>query len=79
MRRINITALRQHLPEHVQAAQAGEEILISVNGRTVAKLGPVPDQRAAAQAKLAALRGSAHLGDVLSPIGDTWNADDAAV
>ena len=58
MTSINITELRQHLPEYLKQVQAGEEVVITVHGKAIARI--VPDrqesERDAALKRLDALR-----------------------
>lgn len=42
MKRVGIREARQTLPQLVDAAQAGEEIVITRQGRPVAKIVPAP-------------------------------------
>lgn len=39
---VSIKSAREHLDELVQRVEAGEEIILTRDGRSVAKLGPVP-------------------------------------
>lgn len=43
MTSINITELRQHLPEYLKQVQAREEVVITVHGKAIARI--VPDLR----------------------------------
>ena len=72
MRKINVTDFRQHLPGYLKQVQQGEYIQITLHGKVVARL--VPEQDAAEEARklLSGWRSSAHIGDILSPIGEAW-------
>ncbi len=72
MRKVNVTDFRQHLPGYIKQVQQGEFIQITLHGKVVARL--VPERDAVEEAKTALLgwRGSAHIGDLLSPIGEAW-------
>jgi len=74
---VNVTELRQHLPAYLKQVQQGEEIAITLHGKTIARLmpGPGPSRREAALDRLAALRGKMILGDVLAPIDVEWTGD----
>ena len=74
MRQVNVSQLRDHLPEYLARAEAGEEILVTRHGRVVARLSAARDPRAEAKERLAALRGQARVGDVVSPIDVHWEA-----
>ncbi len=75
MRKVNVTDLRRHLPDYIKRVQRGEHIQITVHGKAVARLVPEKDMIEKANKALMAWRGSAHIGDVLSPIGKDWEAE----
>ena len=78
MRTVNVTDLRQHLPQYLKRVSKGEPILITVHGEVVARLVPEVDQAEKAREQLIALRKTARLGDVESPLDDvkwTYDAD----
>jgi prevent-host-death family protein len=53
--------------------QTGEEIVITKRGRPIARLVPC---REAHQLVFGYLAGTVHVkGDVITPIGEAWNAD----
>jgi prevent-host-death family protein len=45
MRTVNIHAAKTHLSRLVEAAAAGEEIIIAKSGKPVAKLGPLAAEK----------------------------------
>ncbi len=77
MTSINITELRQHLPEYLKQVQAGEEVVITVHGKAIARI--VPDHKEsecdAADKRLKALRGTVIAGDILALLDETWAGD----
>ena len=77
MSSVNVTELRQRLPEYLKQVQRGEEIAITLHGKTIARI--VPDrresEREAARARLEALRGRVIVGDILAPLDDGWTGD----
>ncbi|MGY6275110.1 type II toxin-antitoxin system Phd/YefM family antitoxin [Methylomonas sp. MgM2] len=77
MTAVNVTELRQHLPEYLKQVQLGEEITITVRGKTIARIVPDHDEtkREAALKRLSALRGKMIVGDILSPCSDEWTGD----
>lgn len=74
MHEVNVSDLRNHLPEYVTRAEGGEEILVTRRGRVVARLVAARDKGADAKEQLAALRGKARVGDVVTPIEADWEA-----
>jgi prevent-host-death family protein len=73
---INITELRQKLPAYIEQVRKGKELKITVRGKVVARLVPTADEGEAARRWLSALRksGKVHIGDVVSPAGEQWEA-----
>ena len=74
METIGISKLRENLLQYVKKAQEGEIITITSRGREVAKLGPLEDRMEEARKRLRELRKTAVLGDIVSPVGETWEA-----
>ena len=74
MHEVNVSELRNHLPEYLTRAESGEEILVTRRGRVIARLAPVTAAREQAKQRLAALRADARVGDVVSPITSDWAA-----
>ena len=72
MPEVDISELRSHLPEYLTRAETGEEILITRHGRIVARLAPYAGARERAKQGLVALRATATVGDVVSPIDSDW-------
>jgi prevent-host-death family protein len=74
MHEVNVSELRNRLPEYLALAEAGEDILVTRRGRVVARLSPARDVRAVARERLATLRSRARVGDVVSPTEVDWDA-----
>jgi prevent-host-death family protein len=72
---VNITELRQNLPTLIERVRKGQELRVTVRGRVVARIVPDRDDREAARAFLASLRGRCRIGDIISPSGDAWDAE----
>jgi len=74
MTSVNVTELRQHLPDYLKQVQQGEEIAITSHGKTIARL--IPDkqesEREAALKRLEALRGTVIVGDIMAPLDEEW-------
>ena len=77
MNSVNVTELRQHLPDYLKQVQQGEEIEITLHGKTIARI--VPDRkessREAALKRLEALRGTVIVGDIFAPLDEEWTGD----
>lgn len=77
MTSINVTELRQHLPDYLKQVQQGKEIAITLHGKTIARLVPERQEskREAALKRLEALRGTVIVGDILAPLDEEWTGD----
>ena len=77
MHLVNVTDLRQHLPEYLKQVQKGEEIVITLHGKSIARIVPnfSDNKREQALKRLDTLRGKMILGDILSPLNDEWTGD----
>jgi prevent-host-death family protein len=75
MHSVSITTLRNHLQEYLSGVARGDEILVTSHGKGVARILPPVDLRQEAKKKLHALRQHCMVGDVVSPLEDTWDAD----
>ena len=72
---INVTQLRQNLPEYLKQVREGKEVEISVHGKVIARLVPEAAKSDRAKKRLADLRKTAKVGDVTSPAGAAWTGD----
>ena len=75
MREVNVTELRNHLPAYLGAVRGGEQLLITSRGKVVAKLIPSSDPKQESRAFLESLRTKCRVGDVVTSVGDRWEAD----
>ena len=75
MPQVNVTELRQRLPFYLEQVSKGEELLITVHGRIIARIVPERDVREAPLPRLIALRDKRRIGDLLSPSGDAWDIE----
>lgn len=76
MKNVNITVLRQNLPNYLAQVERGETLRVTVRGRVIAEiLPPAPDKDEAAAAR-ARLRGSLlHYDQPLEPVipAEEWD------
>lgn len=77
MNSVNVSELRQHLPDYLKQVQQGLELAITSHGRTIARLIPNREEskRDAALKRLEALRGTVIVGDILAPLDEEWTGD----
>ncbi len=77
MASVNVTELRQHLPEYLKQVQEGEEIVITLHGKIIARI--VPDrqenEREMALNRLKLLQGTVISGDILALLDEEWAGD----
>ena len=74
MHEVNVSELLSRLQEYLALAEVGEEILVIRRGKVVARLSAARGVRSNARDRLVALRATAQVGDVVSPLGVDWNA-----
>lgn len=74
MKQVNIHEAKTHLSELIAAAEAGEEVVIARANRPTVKLVAVG--RRPGSSAFGCMQGTIRfVGDVVSPIGEPWNAD----
>lgn len=73
MKNVSISELRAHLPEFIQLANRKGPISITSRGREVAQIIPAQNKQQEALSKLASLRKTAKVGDLLSPVLTDWD------
>jgi prevent-host-death family protein len=71
---ISISELRQNLAEYLRRVKRGETLRVTQHGTVVARIEPEVSPKAAAKRRMAEIRKSVTLGDVISPIDVEWNA-----
>jgi prevent-host-death family protein len=76
MSEVNITELRKHLPTYLKQVSQGHEVLITSHGKIIARLIPEKNESEKAKQRLRSLRNECSIGDITSPIDDTWDAED---
>jgi len=74
---VNITEFRNHLPEYLGHVKKGEDIFLTSRGKVIARVTPVTDERVVARGALMQLRGTCRIGNVISPLDERWEANDA--
>ncbi len=77
MREVNVTELRNHLQSYLGQVQKGDELLVTLRGKVVARLLPGGDDRSAARERLETLRRKCRVGDVISPVEEVWEVERA--
>jgi len=75
MSEVNITELRQNLPDYLAEVRKGKELKVTVHGKVIARIVPEIDAKDSARRRLAALRAKCKVGDVISPAGERWDAE----
>ena len=75
MLEVKVTELRSHLQEYLASVQRGSEILVTSHGKVIARIIPPTNVKTEAILKLKELRKHCKIGDVLSPIDESWDAE----
>lgn len=75
MQKAKVTELRANLPDFIKKVMNGEEIQITLHGKSIARIIPEVDEIEAAQERLNELKGTVIQGDIISPIESEWTAD----
>ena len=73
MLQINVTEFRNHLPAYLEKVKCGEVLALTSRGRVVARLVPEVDEVKLARKWLADIRGTSVVGDVTSPLLESWD------
>jgi len=74
MTTIAVSELRANLMKVLEEIKHGAQIQITSRGKVVARLVPADAAQENAKAVLQQLSSGAVIGDVVSPIEETWNA-----
>lgn len=72
MLQINVTEFRNHLPAYLDKVKNGEEVALTSRGKVVARLLPETDESLKAREWLAGIRATSLVGDVTSPLDESW-------
>ena len=72
---VNVTQLRQNLPEYLRQVREGKEVEVTVHGKVIARLVPEAAKSVRAKKRLAEVRKTAKIGDVTSPARAAWTGD----
>lgn len=75
MASIEISEFRTNMRVILQRVQQGEVIGLLIGDKEIAKLIPPDYSRITARQTLEELRQTAVIGDVLSPMDETWHVD----
>jgi len=74
MERISMNEFQSNMTEIFRKIEAGEAVMITSQGREVAKIVPPDSEMEKARKKLRELGKTAVVGDVLSPVGEEREA-----
>lgn len=72
---VNVTQLRQNLPDYLKQVQEGQEVEVTVRGKVIARIVPEAAKSERAKERLAELRKTAKVGDVTSTTDAAWSGD----
>ena len=74
MKQVTISEFRANLLKYLKIVQRGEQMNITSKGAMLATLIPPSSQQQTAREKLAKLAKTTEMHDVVTPIGDDWDA-----
>lgn len=74
METVGVSKLRENLMVFLKKVQNGETIIITSRGCEMARLVPLENKMEKSRKILQQLRKNAIVGDILSPIGEKWEA-----
>jgi len=75
MLEVSITTFRNHIPVYLDKVRKGEDIALTSRGKVIARLLPPEDERQNARQRLAELRATSRIDDVISPLVEEWEVD----
>ena len=75
MLEVSITTFRNHIPVYLDKVRKGEDIALTSRGKVIARLLPPEDERQNARQRIAELRATSRIDDVISPVDDEWEVD----
>lgn len=73
---IPISEFRANMPAFLKKVQNGVRIMITSHGKEVARMEPPTDEKEALWQAVLEMRKHAKIGDILSPTGEKWEAQD---
>lgn len=71
---VSISELRAHLPDFIRLANRKGAVCITSHGKEIARIVAAESPKEEARKKLEALRKTAKVGDLLSPVLTDWDA-----
>jgi len=74
MQTVGVSKFRNNMMAFLKMVQEGKTFTITSRGREIAMIVPLKNKTNAAREALEELRKTAHVGDVLSPISEKWEA-----
>ena len=75
MQSIGVSELRANLLKLHKRVEKGTTFLITSRGRVVAKIVPAQESVQEAEKKLTQVRETAKIYDIVTPIGEEWEAE----
>ena len=75
MLEVSVTTFRTHIPDYLDKVRKGEDIALTSRGKVIARLLPPEDEREKARQRLAELRATSRIDDVISSVDEEWEVD----
>lgn len=77
MLEVTVTTFRNHIPTYLERVRKGEDIVLTSRGKVVARILPPEDEQQNVRQRLAELRATCRIDDVVSPLGEEWEVGSA--
>ncbi len=75
MQTVNISDFRANLLKYLEKANAGEQLIVTTNGKLLATITPPVKQKQQAKQQLEQLAENTRIDDVISPTDSSWEAN----
>lgn len=74
VQKVSISKLRSNLPLYLADVRRGRVMQITHRGKVIARIVPEREPAQVARERLVALRPRARVGDIISPLDESWEA-----
>lgn len=71
---VKVSDFRENLQFWLSRVSSGDSLALSRHGKTIARIIPEPDGQSEARNRLNNMASRSQIDDVMSPIGESWDA-----
>lgn len=72
---VKVSDFRENLQAWLTRVNNGETIALSRHGKIIARIIPESDTESEARSRLDSIASQCQIGDVISPLSDSWDAE----